>query len=85
MNLLEPFSLPAMDIVFCRNVASYFTEPDRARLFLNIFKCLAPDGTLVIGSTESLAGLCPEFEPRRHRRTVFYRKKSGGERVRDMM
>jgi chemotaxis protein methyltransferase CheR len=79
MNLLEPFSLPGlMDVVFCRNVAIYFTEPDRARLFRSIGKCLAPDGALVIGSTESLTGLCPEFEPQRHMRTVFYRRKSGG-------
>jgi chemotaxis protein methyltransferase CheR len=77
MNLLEPFAFPApFDIVFCRNVAIYFTEPDRARLFRSIGRCLAPDGALIIGSTESLAGLCPEFEPQRYMRTVFYRKKS---------
>jgi chemotaxis protein methyltransferase CheR len=76
MNLLEPFAFPApFDIVFCRNVAIYFTEPDRARLFRNIGRCLAKDGALIIGSTESLAGLCPEFEPKRYLRTVFYQLK----------
>jgi len=76
MNLLEPFSFPApYDIVFCRNVAIYFTEPDKVRLFRNISRCLARDGSLIIGSTESIAGLCPEFEPKRHLRAVYYQVK----------
>ena len=34
MNLLEPLAFPVKhDIIFCRNVAIYFTEQDRARLF----------------------------------------------------
>ena len=35
-------------------------------------KLLARDGALIIGSTESITGLCPEFEPKRHIRSVFY-------------
>ena len=73
MNLLEPFAFPSpFDIVFCRNVAIYFTDTDKARMFRNIGKCMAKDGCLIIGSTESISGLCPEFEPKRHMRTVFY-------------
>jgi chemotaxis protein methyltransferase CheR len=76
MNLLEPFAFPTpFDIVFCRNVAIYFTESDKIRLFKNIGKCLARDGCLIIGSTESIGGLCPEFEPRRYLRAVFYQLK----------
>ena len=78
MNLLQAFSFPApFDIIFCRNVAIYFTEPDKIRLFQNLGRCLARDGALIIGSTESLTGLCPEFEPKRHLRSVFYQKKEG--------
>ncbi len=78
MNLLQPFSFPApFDIIFCRNVAIYFTEPDKIRLFQNLGRSLARDGALIIGSTESLTGLCPEFEPKRHLRSVFYQKKEG--------
>ncbi len=74
MNLLQPFGFPApFDIVFCRNVAIYFTEEHRIRLFRNISKCLSRDGALIIGSTESLTGLCPEFVSERHLRAVFYR------------
>jgi chemotaxis protein methyltransferase CheR len=76
MNLLEPFAFPApFDIVFCRNVAIYFTETDKTRLFKNIGKCLARDGCLIIGATESIGGLCPEFEPKRYLRAVFYQLK----------
>jgi chemotaxis protein methyltransferase CheR len=76
MNLLEAFSFPApFDIIFCRNVAIYFTEPDKKRLFTNLGRCLAPDGALLIGSTESITGLCPEFEAKRYLRSVFYQKK----------
>ncbi len=73
MNLLQPFSFPVpFDLIFCRNVAIYFKEPDKIRLFQNLGRCLARDGALIIGSTESLTGFCPEFEAKRHVRTVFY-------------
>lgn len=73
MNLLEPFAFPSpFDIVFCRNVAIYFTETDKVRMFRSIGKSMAKDGCLIIGATESISGLCPEFEPKRHMRTVFY-------------
>ena len=76
MNLLEPFSFPTpFDIVFCRNVAIYFTESDKIRLFGNLARCLAKDGALIIGATESISGLCPELEPKRHMRSVFYQSK----------
>jgi chemotaxis protein methyltransferase CheR len=72
-NLLQPLSFPVKhDIIFCRNVAIYFTEEDRARLFTSLAQTLAPDGYLIIGSTESLTGLCPQFEAKRYLRAVFY-------------
>lgn len=73
MNLLEPFSFPApFDLIFCRNVAIYFTELDKSKLFRGIARCLARDGSLIIGSTESITAVCPEVEPKRHLRTVYY-------------
>ncbi len=77
MNLLEPFSFPVpFDIIFCRNVAIYFSEQDRQRLFNNLGQCMARDGALIVGSTESLTGLCPALAPRRYLRTVFYQLQS---------
>lgn len=73
LNLMERFSFPVKhDIIFCRNVAIYFTEADRARLFTSLSQVLAPDGCLIIGSTESLTGLCPQYEAKRYLRSVFY-------------
>jgi chemotaxis protein methyltransferase CheR len=70
-------SVGRFDVIFCRNVAIYFTETDRAAVFRRIGRQLDPGGCLIIGSTESLTGLCPEFEPQRHLCSVFYRLKAG--------
>ena len=76
MNLLEPFSFPVkFDVIMCRNVAIYFSEQDKVRLFRSLARVLAPDGYLMIGSTESITGLCPEFESKRYLRSVFYQFK----------
>ena len=73
MNLMQPFTgLGKYDIIFCRNVAIYFTLPDRKKLFNKIADVLLPDGYLLIGSTESLTGVCPRFVPKRHLRSVYY-------------
>ncbi|MBS1802410.1 MAG: protein-glutamate O-methyltransferase CheR [Acidobacteria bacterium] len=76
MNLLEPFSFPTrFDIIFCRNVAIYFKEPDKAKLFGNLARVLAKDGALIIGATESITGVCAELEPKRYLRSIFYQWK----------
>ena len=76
LNLMQPFQgLGKFDIIFCRNVAIYFTLEDRKKLFNKIADVLEPDGYLVIGSTESLTGICPRFEPLRHLRSIFYQLK----------
>lgn len=76
VNLMQPFSnLGKFDIIFCRNVAIYFTLADRKKLFTKLSASLADDGYLIIGSTESLTGVCPLFVPKRHLRSIFYQKK----------
>jgi len=76
LNLMDDFSaLGRFDIIFCRNVAIYFTEADKIKLFAKLGNSLASDGALIIGSTESLTGLCPQFEPMRYQRSVYYRLK----------
>ncbi len=73
INLLEPLSFPSkFDLIFCRNVAIYFSDADKRRLYDGLSRVLAPDGCLIIGSTESLTGICPRFEPKRHLRSIFY-------------
>ena len=76
LNLMQPLTaMGKFDIIFCRNVAIYFTLPDRKKLFNKIADCLNDDGFLLIGSTESLTGVCPRFVPKRHLRSIFYQKK----------
>lgn len=72
-NLMKPFTgLGRFDVVFCRNVAIYFTPMDKKLVFEKIADVLEPDGSLVIGSTESLTGVTEAFEPRRYMRAIFY-------------
>ena len=72
-NLTHPFStIGKFDVIFCRNVAIYFTLEDRKKLFAKIADVLEPDGFLIIGSTESLTGVCPRFIPKRHLKSIFY-------------
>lgn len=76
LNLMLPFAgMGKFDIVLCRNVAIYFTLEDRKKLFNKIAEILEPDGYLIIGSTESLTGVCPRFIPKRHLRSIFYQLK----------
>jgi len=76
LNLMLPFTgLGKHDIILCRNVAIYFTLEDRKKLFNKLADCLADDGFLIIGSTESLTGVCSRFVPKRHLRSIFYQKK----------
>ena len=73
LNLMEDLSsMGKFDVVFCRNVAIYFTDPDRISLFRRLEQAMEPNGYLVVGSMESLATICPQFESKRHLRSVFY-------------
>lgn len=78
LNLMADFSaLGRFDVIFCRNVAIYFTERDKVSLFARMEQALAPEGRLIIGAMESLNGVCPQLESKRHLRAVFYQRKTG--------
>ena len=72
-NLLRDFSaLGRFDVIFCRNVAIYFSNEDRKSLFDRMGRALEPGGALIIGAMESLSGICPQFESKRHMRAIYY-------------
>lgn len=76
LNLMQPFvGMGKFDIILCRNVAIYFTLEDRRKVFNKLADALEPDGYLLIGSTESLTGVCPRFIPKRHLKSIFYQLK----------
>ncbi|MCX7823680.1 MAG: protein-glutamate O-methyltransferase CheR [Syntrophobacterales bacterium] len=78
INLMQDFTfIGKHDIVFCRYVAIYFQEKDKIVLFKRMTKVIEPHGALILGATESLAGIAPEFEAKRYLRAVFYQLRNG--------
>ena len=72
-NLLKPFTgVGKFDVIFCRNVAIYFTPPDRASMFGRLAQTLNPGGWFFAGSGESLMDLGPNWAPKQHCRAVCY-------------
>jgi chemotaxis protein methyltransferase CheR len=65
-------ALGQFDIIFCRNVAIYFTAEDRKQLFHRIADILPAHGALIIGSSEYLAGVCNRYKSNRHLNSVYY-------------
>ena len=63
-NLLKGAAgLGTFDLILCRNVLIYFNV-DNKRLVLNsLSRALAPDGSLLLGTAETVLGITPDFEP----------------------
>lgn len=73
MNLLHSFAgMGRFDIILLRNAAIYFNVETRKKVFGKICRVMEPDGYLIIGATESLAGICPGLTPRRYLKSIFY-------------
>jgi len=73
LNLHKPFTgMGPFDIIFCRNVAIYFSKEDKRSLFLRLAEVLKPNGYLFTGSSESLTDVGPQFIPQHHCRSIFY-------------
>lgn len=73
LNLLKAITtIPAQDIIFCRNVAFYFSKDNKQKLFQNLASKLLPGGSLVIGSTETLVGMDLPFKKQEYHGNVFY-------------
>ena len=51
------------DVVFLRNVLIYFTHEDQENILTNVHAHLRPEGTLIIGESETLKSLNCRFEP----------------------
>ncbi|MEA2108959.1 MAG: CheR family methyltransferase, partial [Pseudomonadota bacterium] len=73
LNLMDSYAgLGSFDIIFCRNVAIYFTAADKRKLFQKLGQVLARDGYLIIGGSESLSGVAPQFQTRNYLQGVYY-------------
>jgi chemotaxis protein methyltransferase CheR len=64
LNLVRGFSsLGSFDIVFCRNVLMYFDRETRGDVLDRLARVIAHDGCLVLGATETVAGMTDRFRP----------------------
>jgi two-component system, chemotaxis family, CheB/CheR fusion protein len=62
-NLLEDPPFTRMDLVTCRNVLIYFKSAAQERALRRMQYALASNGTLFLGSSESLGALQQDFSP----------------------
>jgi len=77
INLMQPFKQMAkFDLVFCRNVAIYFSTSDKMKLFRKIGTVLQPDGALLVGGSENLASIAPDFRSKQYLKGIYYELKS---------
>ncbi|MFP4459800.1 MAG: CheR family methyltransferase [Candidatus Zixiibacteriota bacterium] len=72
-NPIDQFGL--FDIVFCRNVAIYFSEKFKIQLFDNIASQLKPDGYFFMGSAESISNYSNRFNIKRFDNSICYQIK----------
>lgn len=76
LNLSTTFpTMPAMDIVFIRNVLIYFEVEVKKKILEQIRKILKPDGYLFLGGSETTFNLDDNFERCDLNKTVAYRLK----------
>ena len=63
VNLIEswPPTLPAMDIVFLRNVLIYFSPETKTTILNKVHRILKPDGCLFLGGAETTMNLDTKF------------------------
>jgi chemotaxis protein methyltransferase CheR len=76
-NLLDSYDwLQEVDVVFCRNVLMYFDQKTRGSVLERIGDILAPDGSLLVGPAESIAGLTTGFVQTEHAPGLYCRSKA---------
>ncbi len=72
LNFMEPFLFPEpFDCIFCRNVMIYFDKRTQASLVNRFYENLTKGGVLLIGHSESLAGIQHPF---RYVKPAIYQK-----------
>jgi chemotaxis protein methyltransferase CheR len=73
-NLKTEFLPQRNDFIFCRNVMIYFDEAEQKRLIDKFYRCLNPDGFLLVGHAESLFGLSDRFRMIHQNNGTAYQK-----------
>ena len=63
------------DLIFCRNVTIYFNGQTTQRVIENFYNCLAEEGYLFLGHTETLWQITNKFERVEFPQTFIYKKR----------
>ena len=72
-NLMDSFAaLGKFDLVLCRNVAIYFSNDFKTKLFEKIKCVLHPNGFLMLGASESMIGIKNNYVHRSHGTGLYY-------------
>ena len=80
-NLLDSYRwLGEIDIVLCRNVLLYFDGADRRETVARLETCLAPDGWLILGATETASVAGDLFMPAGAVRGVYVKARNASGR-----
>jgi len=74
-NLLKPFTaLGRFDLIFCRNVLIYFSDPVKRDILSRMADSLEPGGYLFLSSTEAMPTGLNAFELVRSGLTSYFKK-----------
>lgn len=74
----EMRTVPKSDFIFCRNVIIYFEETVKHRLASAFQENLVPEGSLLLGHSETLHGVSQALVPVPDMGTPVYRKATNG-------
>jgi len=69
-----PSSVPAQDVVFCRNVLIYFDQDGLLRAARGLHDVLVPGGSLFLGHAETLTRIPTPLRAERRPGAIVYRK-----------
>jgi chemotaxis protein methyltransferase CheR len=74
LNLAEPWpSMPAFDLIFLRNVMIYFDVETKRDILRKMTRVLRPDGSLVLGGSETTLNLSDAFQRVESLKGGYYR------------
>jgi chemotaxis protein methyltransferase CheR len=67
-------TLPAQNVIFCRNVLIYFGDPKTRLAAEAFYEALEPGGYLFLGHAETLSRVPTRFQPVRRPGAIFYER-----------
>ena len=77
VNLIDEKSVRMIrdvDVIFCRNVLIYFDDKSKRKAVSLLYDALAPNGFLMVGTSESLHNVTRALQPTVIDRVVLYQK-----------